>query len=33
MKSIGDIVAYCAALAGIVWFVFFVVDNVARAWS
>jgi hypothetical protein len=33
MKSIADIVAYCVAMAGIVWFVFFMVDNVARAWA
>lgn len=32
-SAVGEIVVYCAALAGVVWLVFFIVDNVARAWA
>jgi hypothetical protein len=33
MKSIADIVAYCVAMACVVWLVFYVVDNIAGAWA
>jgi hypothetical protein len=28
-----EITVYCAAMAGVVWFVWWIVDTVARAWA
>lgn len=30
---VGEIAVYCAALAGVVWTVFFIADSIARAWA
>lgn len=32
-SAVGEIAAYCAALAGVVWTVFFIADAIARAWA
>jgi hypothetical protein len=32
-SKLHEIVTYCAFSAGVVWFVFFFADNVARAWA
>lgn len=32
-SAVGEIAVYCAALAGVVWTVFFIADAIARAWA
>lgn len=32
-SAVAEIAVYCAALAGVVWAVFFIADSIARAWA